>query len=112
MDPSILWGQDHGCSPLEREAASASGTGGSEELLTFLRVEEEQQPCWARETKFTLSCSFKTTARQGGRVDAPAVWPWSQGGGAQGLPGEGLCLPEEDDIAQGHVAQGREHHPA
>lgn len=81
MDPSILWGQDHGRSPLEREAASASGTGDSKELLTFLRVEEEEEPCWARETKFTLSCSFKTTAGQGERLDAPAVWPWSQGRG-------------------------------
>lgn len=33
--------------------------------------EEEPPPCWARETKFTLSCSFKTTAGQGERVDAP-----------------------------------------
>lgn len=63
------------------EAASASGTGDSKELLTFLRVEEEEEPCWARETKFTLSCSFKTTAGQGERLDAPAVWPWSQGRG-------------------------------
>lgn len=52
-----MWGQDLVRSPLEREAASAGITGGSE---------EQQQPCWARETKFTLSCSFKTIAGQGG----------------------------------------------
>lgn len=51
-----MWGQDHVRSPLEREAGS---TGASE---------EQQQPCWARETKFTLSCSFKTIAGQG--------WGW------------------------------------
>lgn len=65
---SILRGQDHGHSYLERQAASASGTGGPEEPLTFLRGEEEQQPCWATEKEFTLSCSFKTTARQGGHM--------------------------------------------
>lgn len=70
--------------------------------MTFLREEEEQQPCWTRETKFTLSCSFKTTARQGGRADAPTVWPWSQGGRAQGLPGEGLCLPRGQHSTRAH----------
>jgi hypothetical protein len=44
-----------------------------------------------KETKFTLSCSFKTTAGQGEKVDAPAVWPRSQARGTQGLCGEGLC---------------------
>lgn len=38
----------------------------------------EEQPCWAKETKFTLSCSFKTTDGQGGRVAAPAVWSQSR----------------------------------
>lgn len=78
--------------------ASASGTGGSEEPLTFLRGEEGEQPCWARETKVYTVCSFKLTARQGGSLDVPLVWSWGQGGGAQGLPGE-------EDTAQGHAAQ-------
>lgn len=74
VGPSIL-GQDQGRSPLEREVASVGGIGGFKELLTFLRVEEEEEPCWARETKFTLSCSFKTTAGQGERVDALQFGP-------------------------------------
>lgn len=74
VGPSIL-GQDQGGSPLEREVASVGGIGGFKELLTFLRVEEEEEPCWARETKFTLSCSFKTTAGQGERVDALQFGP-------------------------------------
>lgn len=62
-------------------------------------MEEEEQPCWARGTKFTLSCSFKTTAGQAGRVDAPppplALEPgrwWT-------------ACPREEDTAQGHTAQ-------
>lgn len=44
---------------------------------TFLKEEEEEEeePCWARGTKFTLSCSFKTTAGQGERVDALRLGP-------------------------------------
>lgn len=55
------------------EAASAGSTGGTEEPLTLLSM--EQQPCWATGTKFTLFCSFKTIAGQGGRVDAPQFGP-------------------------------------
>lgn len=71
-------------------AASAHGTGGSKELLRFSRVEKKEEPCWAKETKFTLSCSFKTTAGQGKQLDAPAART-----GMQGLCGEGLCPAEQ-----------------
>lgn len=60
-----LWGQDHGCSALEREAASARGTGGSEEPLTFLRAAAAASLGQGNNPKFTLSCSFKTPAGQG-----------------------------------------------
>lgn len=94
MGPSILWVQDYGRSPFERKAASAGGSGSSEEPVTFLRMEGEQEPCWARDTKFTLSCSFKTTAGQGERAGASALgprataeeyWPTEEG---SALPGE------------------------
>lgn len=54
-------------------AASARSTGGSKEPLRFSRVEKKEEPCWAKETKFTLSCSFKTTAGQGKKLDTPAA---------------------------------------
>lgn len=60
---------------MEREVASVGGMRLRGAADTFLKEEEEEEPCWARETRFTLSCSFKTTTGQGERVDALQFGP-------------------------------------
>lgn len=96
---------------MEREIASVGGIGGFKELLTFLKVEEEEEPCWARETKFTLSCSFKTTAGQGERIDALQFGHGARTEECRACKEKALlCLRRK--TAQGHIAHGWEHYPS
>uniref|UniRef100_K9IIK8 Putative vacuolar sorting protein vps24 n=1 Tax=Desmodus rotundus TaxID=9430 RepID=K9IIK8_DESRO len=55
------------------EPEPPGATAASEDEEEEEEEEQQQQPCWARKTKFTLSCSFKTTAGQGGRGDARSL---------------------------------------
>lgn len=84
------------------EATSAGSIGGFKEPFTFLRAEEEEEPCWARETKFTLSCSFKNTAGHAQRVGASAVWPRRQSGVMWGLCGEGRSPAQGGHSTRAH----------
>lgn len=73
VDPSICGARTMATAPW-REAAQLASTGGSEEPLTLLRVEEQQPGQGREQTKFTLSWSFRTAVGQAERVDVPAAW--------------------------------------
>lgn len=80
---------------------------------TFLKEgeEEEEEPCWARGTKFTLSCSFKTTAGQGERVDALRLGPGARSEECRACKEKALLCPRRK-TAQGHIAHGWVYYPA